>query len=72
MKHGYEDWDLWVSFVELGFKPYRIDEVLFYYRKCKEATRSTQCHQKELEMRYEIQKRRPNLYIDVLIKVNKK
>ena len=33
MKDGCEDWDLWLSFVELGLKPYRINEVLFNYRQ---------------------------------------
>lgn len=35
MKNGCEDWDLWLSFVELGLKPYRIEEVLFNYRQHK-------------------------------------
>ncbi len=33
MKAGYEDWDLWLSFLELGFTAYKIDEILFNYRK---------------------------------------
>lgn len=40
MKYGCEDWDLWLSFVEKGFEVYRINEVLFHYRKLKEKTRS--------------------------------
>ena len=32
MRTGFEDWDLWLSFIELGLKPYRINEVLFSYR----------------------------------------
>ncbi len=33
MKYGMEDWDLWLSFIELGLEAYRIPEPLFYYRK---------------------------------------
>ena len=33
MKYGWEDWDFWLSFIELGLKPYKIPETLFYYRK---------------------------------------
>lgn len=40
MKNGWEDWDLWCTFLEMGLKPYRIDEVLFNYRKCIEKTRN--------------------------------
>lgn len=32
MKKGLEDWDFWLSILELGGTAYRIDEVLFYYR----------------------------------------
>lgn len=37
MIYGYEDWDFWLSMLELGVKVHRIDEVLFYYR-IKEAS----------------------------------
>lgn len=33
MVNGCEDWDLWLSIIELGLKPYRINEVLFNYRQ---------------------------------------
>jgi glycosyltransferase involved in cell wall biosynthesis len=32
MKHGFEDWDFWLSLLKDGGKVHRIDEVLFYYR----------------------------------------
>lgn len=32
MKHGWEDWDLWLSFCELGISFVRIPEILFHYR----------------------------------------
>ncbi|MCK9224719.1 MAG: glycosyltransferase family 2 protein [Candidatus Muirbacterium halophilum] len=33
MEYGMEDWDLWVSIAELGKKAYKINEILFFYRK---------------------------------------
>jgi glycosyltransferase involved in cell wall biosynthesis/Tfp pilus assembly protein PilF len=35
MKEGYEDWDFWIHAAKLGWKGYRIDEPLFFYRKRK-------------------------------------
>ena len=35
MQYGYEDYDLWLSFIEQGFEVYRINEILFNYRQFK-------------------------------------
>jgi len=32
MVYGLEDWDFWLSLIELGLKIYRIPKVLFHYR----------------------------------------
>lgn len=32
MKYGAEDWDFWLSLIEIGCKVYQIPETLFYYR----------------------------------------
>ena len=32
MVYGLEDWDFWLSLIELGRRPYKIDHTLFYYR----------------------------------------
>lgn len=32
MVYGWEDWDFWLSLLELGKKPYLIKEVMFFYR----------------------------------------
>ncbi len=32
MKYGGEDWDFWLSLIELGRKVYKIPEIMFYYR----------------------------------------
>jgi hypothetical protein len=33
MRHGFEDWDLWISICERGWTARRIGEPLFHYRK---------------------------------------
>ena len=40
MKDGYEDWDLWLSFIEKGFNVHRIDKILFNYRKYNDSNRT--------------------------------
>jgi glycosyltransferase involved in cell wall biosynthesis len=41
MRHGWEDWDFWLSFVELGRKVVKLPTVVFYYRILKDSrTRS--------------------------------
>lgn len=42
MKDGYEDWDLWLSFIENGFQVYRINKILFNYRKYNSSSRTEQ------------------------------
>ena len=33
LRHGGEDWDFWISIVELGREVVPLDDVLFYYRQ---------------------------------------
>lgn len=33
MIYGFEDWDFWLSLIELGVLVCKIDKVMFYYRK---------------------------------------
>ena len=40
MKYGIEDYDFWLSIIELNRKVYKIPEILFYYR-ISNSTRST-------------------------------
>ena len=42
MKDGYEDWDLWLSFIENGFQVHRINKILFNYRKYNSSSRTEQ------------------------------
>ena len=63
MKDGCEDWDLWLSFIELGLKPYKIDEILFNYRQYKEGSRTNHVAKSSNWKKY-ILKNHLNLYLE--------
>jgi len=37
MKNGFEDWEFWVSLVELGGKIHKIEKVYYFYRQVEES-----------------------------------
>lgn len=43
MEHGMEDYDFWLSIIELGREVYQLPEVLFHYR-VKDSSRTTKFH----------------------------
>lgn len=63
MKLGYEDWDLWLSFIEKGLTPYQIPEVLFHYRK-HEISRNQSCLINEIKSLRNIFKNHLDYYIN--------
>ena len=63
MKFGFEDYDLWLSFIEQGFDVYRIEEVLFNYRKYKEESRSDICSKNNEYVWKELVKNHIDLYL---------
>ena len=50
MKHGFEDWEFWISLLKNGGEVYKIDTVCFYYRISEGSMLGsmTDTHQKEL------------------------
>lgn len=40
MKNGLEDYELWICFIESGLEPYRIDKILFNYRRKHKTSRT--------------------------------
>jgi len=65
LTHGWEDWDLWVKFLDSEDEVYRIDEFLFFYRIKKES-RSTGIDNdpvKALSTRIRIYENNANKYI---------
>ncbi len=65
MKDGYEDWDLWLSFIEKGFNVHKIDKILFSYRKHDKNSRSSQITKTQMEKIYKtILKHHTSLYLE--------
>ncbi len=63
MRDGCEDWDLWLSFIELGLKPFRIPEVLFYYRKHASGSMLDKTSRKIKSILKQIVNNHENLYL---------
>lgn len=67
---GCEDWDLWLSLIENGAKPFKIPEVLFYYRKHEnERTKRALSPINYLKIRLNIVRYHKNLYKNFGIKI---
>jgi glycosyltransferase involved in cell wall biosynthesis len=64
MRYGCEDWDFWLSLIELGRKVHRIPEVLFYYRVKDISMNTSMDREKRLEMHMQIMRNHKGLYID--------
>ena len=47
---GCEDWELWITFFEKGFKFYKINEVLYHYRKLGDEACRTHIHDKNIDL----------------------
>lgn len=65
MRYGIEDYDFWLSIIELGRSVYQIPKILFHYRIQKES-RSTLLDgniEKNIIMYENIQKKHRNLYV---------
>lgn len=66
MKHGGEDWEFWISLVELGKIPYRIEEPLFYYRKHSKSMTAYNYDKKYFSILKRIIKLHTDLYLNHL------
>jgi glycosyltransferase involved in cell wall biosynthesis len=64
MIYGWEDWDFWLSLIEQGAKPFRLDEVLFYYRIRKGTMAKSMTKAKQIKMRAQIFRNHQKLYND--------
>lgn len=64
MEHGCEDYDLWLSFVELGLDVYQIDEILFNYRKHHNESRTDSSIKNIHKIFKQIIKNHLDLYLD--------
>ncbi len=62
--HGWEDYDFWLSLLEMGRKVYRIPEVLFYYRVSADSMVRARPRQHKLETFVRIYHKHQSLYSD--------
>jgi len=64
MRHGYEDWDFWLSVLSHGGKVVRLPETYFYYRYTHNSRNRSMTARHYAEMRAEIYSRHWRLYLD--------
>lgn len=64
IEHGCEDWELWLTFYENGYKFYLINEVMLHYRKIEENTRTNIQIKNICHIRKQLIKNHINLYLN--------
>ena len=62
LNNGHEDWDLWLSIIELGLQPYCINEILFNYRQHENLR--TKVSFEDSSWKFNIFQNHKNLYIN--------
>ena len=62
MKYGWEDWDFWLSLIELGRNVYKIPEILFYYRIKEDSMVRMMTEEQKLDSFVHIFNNHKNLY----------
>lgn len=64
MTRGYEDWDFWLSLLELGGTAYRIPRICFWYRIKDVSRTTTMDHEAQAAMHLQIMRNHPFLFIE--------
>ena len=67
MANGLENWDLWISFVEKGFKFYKLNNPLYYRRRSGEDSRSDLANVHYNELYKQIILNHSQLYSDIAL-----
>lgn len=63
-KNLWEDYDFWLSLIEMGREVFQIPEVLFYYRQYEETSRSKETNADLLQRYRDIIDNHPKLYLE--------
>lgn len=63
MKDGWEDWDFWLSLIELDIEVVRLDDIGFHYRIRKNSRERSLDKEKVTRLRKQIYQNHLNLYI---------
>lgn len=61
MRHGYEDWDFWLTLLNRDSVVYRIDEEVYFYRQHADS-RSTYVDQNQQELLKQIYRKHEDIY----------
>jgi glycosyltransferase involved in cell wall biosynthesis len=64
MAVGWEDWDFWLSLLELNREVYRIPEVLFFYRVKEVSMARSMDASKKTDMHLRVMRRHPAFFIE--------
>jgi glycosyltransferase involved in cell wall biosynthesis len=67
MRHGWEDWDFWLSFVELGRTVVKLPEVMFFYWIRKNSMTRTMSYKKKMLMLLKLVSNHKKLYTRYLV-----
>lgn len=62
MVYGWEDWDFWLSLLELGGQPYMIEEVMFFYRVKKQSRTQSMTFEHKVAMHKQLRENHQRLY----------
>jgi glycosyltransferase involved in cell wall biosynthesis len=62
MSRGWEDWDFWLSLIELGCEVERIPEVLFFYRVASGSMVRSMDRRVRVEMHLQLMRNHPRLF----------
>jgi len=66
MLYGWEDYDFWLSLIELGLNVYRIPEILFYYRQKLSSRDTDMTYEQKIYSFIKLFENHPNLYADYM------
>lgn len=64
MREGYEDWDLWLSIIELGRQVYMIPDFMCYFRFKSIESRNVNASKKERQLKENVVINHPSLFRD--------
>jgi glycosyltransferase involved in cell wall biosynthesis len=62
MIYGWEDWDFWLSLLELGKQPYLIEDVMFFYRVRQKSMIRSMTFEQKIAMHRQLYQNHYKLY----------
>lgn len=62
MKGGYEDWELWIHAISMGWRGKRVDHILYFYRKQEDSLNEQIDNRSEIIIKKHMMKRHRLFY----------